>query len=386
MEPEIHPHATSVAAGGPSHEDDPALESHAPQSESWLLPDGDNIFVGRMGLRAGWSVLIFAILFNVFKIAAGTALFELHLIDQTSEFTASSMLLGELVPFLAMLGAIALVCTIEQRRILDLNLEGPKRTVNFFSGLAAGFAALSTLVASLALGGWLRFGPVALSGKESFRLGALWACAFLLVGLVEEGLFRCYLLSTLARGLNFWWALGAIATVCMLSMIAGGNGAWGVYLIAILGLAPCLWLHSRVIEDSGFWYAAWVTSTTFGYWHITNRSESWIGILAAAAIGFVFCVSIRVTGSVWWAIGCHAAWDWAETFFYGTADSGLPAAGHYLTTSPQGAAFWSGGDVGPEGSILVLGVILALLLALLTIYGRKRTGAHGSAVATGLSC
>jgi membrane protease YdiL (CAAX protease family) len=349
------------------------------QDPSWL-------FIGDNGLRVGWSVLLFAILFNIFKFAAGFAFFELHLIDQTSEFTAGSMLLEELVPFLALLGAAALVCVIEERRIMDLNLDGPRRTLLFFSGLAAGGAALSTLVASLALGGWLRFGPIALSATESFKLGALWACAFLLVALVEEGLFRCYALSTLTRGLNFWWALGAIATVCALSMITGGNGALGVYLFAILGLAPCLWLHVKAIEGSGFWYAAWVTSTTFGYWHISNRGESWIGIAAAAAIGFVFCVSIRVTRSVWWAIGCHAAWDWAETFFYGTADSGLAASGHYLTTSPRGAALWSGGDVGPEGSILVLGVILALLVALLMIYGRKRLGADASVVATGLSC
>ena len=84
-------------------------------------------------------------------------------------------------------------------------------------------------------------------------------------------------------------------------------------------------------------------------------------------------MSIWVTGSAWWAIGCHAAWDWAETYFYGTADSGMPAQGHYLSTSPDPArsAFWTGGADGPEGSLLVLGVILLLLVALLVIYGRR---------------
>jgi len=349
------------------------------QDPSWL-------FIGNKGLRIGWAVLVFAILFNIFKFVAGTVLFESDVIGQRSEFTAWSMLLEELVPFLALLGAAAFVCTIEGRRIQDLNLAGPRRTVLFFSGLAAGLAALSTLVGVLLWGGWLHFGPVALSSHAAFKLGAQWACAFMLVGLVEEGLFRCYLLSTLARGLNFWWALGAVATLCLLSMSTGGNGAWGVILFAALGLAPCLFLHLRRTADSAFWYAAWVTSTTFGYWHIANNGESWVGISAAAAIGFVFCVSIRVTGSAWWAIGCHAAWDWAETYLYGTADSGLAAQGHYLTSSPQGATLWSGGDVGPEGSVLVLGVILLLLAALLLTYGRKKAAAHSSGVATGLSC
>jgi hypothetical protein len=44
-----------------------------------------------------------------------------------------------------------------------------------------------------------------------------------------------------------------------------------------------------------------------------------------------------------------------------------------LTTSPAGNALWSGGTDGPEGSLLILGIIVLLLAALIAIYGRKRT-------------
>jgi membrane protease YdiL (CAAX protease family) len=215
------------------------------------------------------------------------------------------------------------------------------------------------------------------------------------VGLFEEGTFRCYLQFTLTRGINFWWALAIVAALCLdlllraigngagvvgalwlgLMPAAGGNGAWGVYAIALLGLLPCLLLHLRKAEGAGFWQAAWVTSTLFGFIHTNNNGENWIGIFAAALIGFVFCVSVRLTGSAWWAIGCHAAWDWAETYFYGTADSGLQARGHLLSTSPAGNPLWSGGADGPEGSLLVLGAILLLLAALLVVYGRKNESA-----------
>jgi membrane protease YdiL (CAAX protease family) len=225
----------------------------------------------------------------------------------------------------------------------------------------------------LAWGGWLHFGPIALSGSQIFSFAALWGATFLLVGFFEEGTFRCYLQFTLARGINFWWALGIIGVVCGgLALTVKGDGVWGVYAVALLGLVPCLILHLKKTEGSGFWQAAWVTSTLFGVIHVSNNGENWIGIFAAAAIGFVFCVSVRLTGSAWWAIGCHAAWDWAETYFYGAADSGLPAQGPLLTTTPEGNPLWSGGTDGPEGSLLVLGVILLLLAALLAVYGRRK--------------
>jgi hypothetical protein len=244
--------------------------------------------------------------------------------------------------------------------------------LHFIQGLAAGFVALSALIGGLALGGWLHIGPIALAGTQIFSFAVLWAGAFLLVGFVEEGTFRCYLQFTLTRGINFWWALGTNAIVCgFLVLMVKRNGTWGVYIATLLGLLPCLLLHLRKAPGAAFWQAAWVTSTLFGFIHTGNGGENPVGVFAAAAIGFVFCVSVRLTGSAWWAIGCHAAWDWAETYFYGTADSGLQAQGHYLTTIPVGNPLWSGGADGPEGSLLVLGIVLLLLVALLVVYGHR---------------
>ncbi|HZL49948.1 MAG TPA: CPBP family intramembrane glutamic endopeptidase [Terracidiphilus sp.] len=334
------------------------------------------IFAGSEGLRTGWSVLMFLILAILFMFPLGflgnlIARSVLHL--KSDSFTPASAILQELVLVLAILGAGTILAFIERRRLFDYNLTGPRGGRHFMGGLAAGFVGLSVLVGGLAMGGWLQFGPVALSGSQIFGFAALWGGCFLLVGFFEEGTFRCYLQFTLARGINFWWALGIEAALCLdLVLRDKGDGVWGVYGIVLLGLVPCLLLQLRKAEGGGFWQAAWVTSTVFGFIHTSNNGENWIGIFAAGTIGFVFCVSIWVTGSAWWAIGCHAGWDWAETYFFGTADSGLPAKGHYLTTSPAGNVLWSGGTDGPEGSLLVLGVILLLLVALLLIYGRRR--------------
>jgi membrane protease YdiL (CAAX protease family) len=335
----------------------------------------NSAFVGSQGLRAGWSAAIFAILFVLFSSVAALVFVSFHLVDlgKHSDFTAPSAFFSELIGFLALVGAAAFVAFIERRgSLLAFNLTGPRRIPQFFGGLAAGFAALSALVGAMTWGGWLHFGSIALSGMQIFQFGAMWAGVFLLVGCVEEGIFRGYLQFTLTRGINFWWALSIVGSVCLwLALKDKGNGALGVYIVALLGFFPCLILHIRKTPRGGFWQASWVTSTLFGSIHTGNGGENWIGIFAAALIGFVFCVSVWVTGSAWWAIGCHAAWDWAETFFYGTADSGLQPQGHYLTTTPAGNALWSGGTNGPEGSLLVIGAILLLLALLLVVYGQK---------------
>jgi uncharacterized protein len=371
--PEIQPLPAEAPPAEAASESFLTYHSSAPEEKSRLFQVLYWTFCGSEGLRAGWSVLTFVVLLVLFFYCVGFAFFHLHLVGRKNDFSAASALFGEMVPFLAMVGAAALVALIERRRnLLAFNLTGPRRLLHFVSGLGAGFAALSALMGGLAWGGWLHFGPIALSGAAVFEFGALWAAAFVVVGFVEEGIFRCYLQFTLTRGINFWWALGIEALVCGDLLLRGkGNGIWGVYIIAALGLIPCALLHLNKTPGSNFWQAAWVTSTLFGFIHTGNNGENWIGIFAAAAIGFVFCVSIWVTGSAWWAIGCHAAWDWAETYFYGAADSGNVATGHYLTTAPAGAALWSGGTDGPEGSVLVIVIVLLLLLALLIIYGHR---------------
>lgn len=360
----------------------PLAFGHGPK----LQPDRgwQSIFVGGQGLRCGWSVLLF-ILFTAIILAAVSALAHAITGEVRSDPNNVSpfvLLIGEVISVLAILASATLMAVIERRRILDYNLRGPHRFRHFLAGMAGGFVALSALVGALVWGGWLHFGPIALSGSRILGFGAVWGLVFLLTGFFEEGSFRCYLLFTLARGINFWWAVSLVGAMCLdLLLTAKGNGVWGVYLIVLLLLVPCLVLYVKRTSGASFWYAAWVTSAFFGFVHTGNGGENWIGIFAAAAVGFVFCVSVRLTGSAWWAIGFHGAWDWSETFFYGTANSGLIPQGHLLNTTPAGNPLWSGGTDGPEGSLLVLGVLFVVFLYLLLVYGRGKLRAPKSASA-----
>jgi len=52
----------------------------------------------------------------------------------------------------------------------------------------------------------------------------------------------------------------------------------------------------------------------FGGIHFWNPGENWIGLSGAALIGLFFCLTLRRTGNLWFAVGFHAAWDWGESF------------------------------------------------------------------------
>jgi membrane protease YdiL (CAAX protease family) len=84
-----------------------------------------------------------------------------------------------------------------------------------------------------------------------------------------------------------------------------------------------------------------------------------MGLLGVAVIGLFFCLTLRRTGNLWFAVGFHASWDWGESYLYSVPDSGGMVTGHLLRSSFHGSSWVTGGSVGPEGSVLVF-VILGL--------------------------
>jgi uncharacterized protein len=287
------------------------------------------VFVGRDGLRAGWSLLIFllitaALLFGVHFIAQ-----RIHpmphqrgplVLDWKFEF------LNEGIPFLCVLLVTWIMSKIERRPNGAYGLGGQRKTGLFFRGMAWGIVFISLLVFTLWKMGLLVFERRLVFGADVLLYGAIWLTGFLLVGLIEEYLTRGYLQYTVTRGLA------------------------GVYRAIF---------KSRHSEAVGFWSAAILFSFLFGLGHSRNPGESPIGVVAAGLAGLLFCFSLWRTGSLWWAVGFHCAWDWGQSFLYGVADSGIMVQHHLFATHPLGRPILSGGTTGPEGSVFVL-VILAL--------------------------
>jgi hypothetical protein len=66
------------------------------------------------------------------------------------------------------------------------------------------------------------------------------------------------------------------------------------------------------------------------------------------------------------------AFDWGESFFYSTPNSGIHATGHMLNASLMGSKWLSGGTVGPEASVFDLIVTIAGILLLARVYPKAK--------------
>ena len=131
------------------------------------------------------------------------------------------------------------------------------------------------------------------------------------------------------------------------------------------------YMQATLAQEIGFWPAALALSICFGLINLRNPGEAKTGLLLAACFGLLAAFSLRRTGTIWFAIGMHAAWDWGETFFYSVPDSGMVSPGHLLSSSLHGPAWLSGGSVGPEGSALCFLTLAAVWIAFDRAYPKK---------------
>ena len=281
------------------------------------------IFRGHQGMRAGWSVLIFIAIFATLGLGAGALARTISHTERSLTEIPAPSILREALQLAALFLATWIMAGIEKRSVLCYGFADKRKLIRLASGSVVGFLVISGLVGLLWATHVLAFDGRILSGEMIWKYGLLWGVMFFIVAFFEEGLLRGYLQYTLARGLNFW-------------------------------------------------SAAAILSVLFGALHTNNWRESPVGIVAAIAADLVFCLSLRLTGSLWWIVGVHAGWDWAESYFYGVADSGVETQGHLYATHAIGRQVWSGGATGPEGSVYALLVLLLLAIGIWLMWGNGR--------------
>jgi membrane protease YdiL (CAAX protease family) len=297
----------------------PATTSAPP--ETALSPIVD-VFVGSNGLYPGIRWLIYLCIAYGLFLLLNDLVHDLH----AHLGTIFWGLLSQGVFALAAILPAFVMARIENRPFGEFGL--PPRNAfrrNFWIGTLWGIVSLSVLMIALRLAGAFEFGSLSIHRLAIGKYALYYALFFLLVAFFEEFMVRGYSQWVLSQGMHFW------PTAALLS-------------------------------------------AAFGALHGSNPGESKVGLIAAALIGFFFCLTLRRTGDLWWAIGFHMSWDWGESFLYSVPDSGTVLPGHLLNSSFHGPSWLTGGSVGPEGSALVFLVIVALWVVFDRMYPEIRYG------------
>ena len=216
-------------------------------------PLATKVFLGPEGLRSGWSLLLYLLIGAA--IVTGFSLLR-HLQHHKMPLLWG-FLIAEGLSLIAAVVPAFIMARIEKRPFGAYGL--PRQGAfgkPFWIGALWGIVALTVLMLIMRAAGAFYFGSLALHGVRILKFAAYWAVMFTLVGLFEEFLLRGYTQFTLSRGI-------------------------------------------------GFWPTAILLSFAFGAIHLRNDGESYVGALGAAIIGLFFCLTLRRTGNLWFAVGLH---------------------------------------------------------------------------------
>lgn len=237
------------------------------------------------------------------------------------------------------MGFVALICTallgsLERRRpdSYGLPLRCALRQPTW-EGVACGVAIAGFVAVGMLVLGGMKIHGVAAGSTTLLYSAAAWLFANVCIGLAEEFWFRSYLLQTLWRGVGFWPAAGIIAVIF-----------------------------------------------TAEHYFFKQGENIW-DVLTLMSLSLLLCYSVLRTGTLWFAVGFHVAFDYMQLFVIGTPNGSRVPVGHLLEVTFQGPAWITGGALGTEASFLMYPAIALLWLYVARRYrGRPDLGENSISV------
>jgi len=284
------------------------------------------IFFNPRGLRAGWRLLIFIAIVLTLSFLADLVATKIIHVNQRPFLDPVSFIYAESQGLVLVLFATWIMSHIEHRQLAAYGIPMVRHAFgsNFWMGTIWGIASTSAVIGLIAAFGGYRVHGLAIHGATLWHFTLLWLIANLLIGFAEELQFRAYLLATAADGL-------------------------------------------------GFWTAAILLSVGFGALHyFLKPHERWEDFASTGLLGLFMCFTLRRTGSLAFAIGFHAAFDFANLFVFSGQNAGEYAVGHLLDTTWQGPNWLTGGLLGPEASWMVFPVISVMFALFGHLYRDKQ--------------
>lgn len=261
--------------------------------------------------RVGTFVLLVAFIGLAMGIGVGAQWAILHSpaghVMENPSWRPAFFLWAEGSFLVVILAASILVALLGGRSMSDLGYSLGGFIGKLAAGSVWGLGMPTILVIAIALLGGFTFGSLAMRGTRFLGYAGAWLVVMFLLGAAEEAAFR----------------------------------------------GPILFLLRDAIT---FWPAAIVSSALFVLAHSGKPNENAADLLAVGLIGLFVCFTVKRTGSIWWAAGFHALFDYAALYMYGAPNSGNnghPVATRLLTGSFHGPRWLTGGDLGMESSWLI---------------------------------
>ncbi len=213
----------------------------------------------------------------------------------------------------------------DKRSFVSLGLRRPRIGSNLLRGAITGFLSIAVIWAILWLTGAISVSGFSAASKSPTAIFSIigWILAFACVGFFEEFVFRGYALHNLTDWLGWKGAVFVQALIFALIHLANVATASDEARLAALGAMPSIFL-----------------------------------------IGIFFALSYRKTGSLWFPIGFHAAWNFSLGCLFSLPVSGIKTF-QLLEVKANTDNWLSGGSFGAEGSFFLVPVLLALVWLIL---------------------
>jgi CAAX protease family protein len=234
----------------------------------------------------------------------------------------------------------------------------------------------------LHLGSGLTAGNIALAELRNLLTAIICTGAFALYehrrldsyGLPIERAFSRQTLEGAAAGVSMAGAVafGMIALGGMhINGLAGGGSALLLSALAwfganvLVGIAEEMWFRSYLLQtlwkSTGFWAASVAIALIFAAEHYFFKAgENLWDVITLVSLSMLLSYSMLRTGTLWFAVGFHFAFDYMQIFVIGTPNGAQVPVGRLLDVSFDGPAWLTGGVLGTEASFLMYPAIALL--------------------------
>jgi len=165
------------------------------------------------------------------------------------------------------------------------------------------------------------------------------------------------------------------ARVSGFGLDASSSGLFFVYILMWIpqGAAEELMFRGHMLPRLSIRFgrsaAVLLTSLSFGLLHSGNAGFSVIPFLNLILISIFFALLSLSTQEIWTVCAAHSIWNFAQGNLFGLEVSGTQSAARLIQTNytETSYSFLTGGNFGPEGGLIVTGVIVLCLLILFFI-------------------